>query len=161
MATPDVGLSLDTGRGEAGDAYGLVTIVPPAPAARAKVRPRDLTVLLDTARGEEARVLFDQLAEDDFSMFPKDNEWLFALTLLAEAASILDDRDRALVLYEQLRPYEDLVALAASEVSVGPVSLTLGILAAQLGHQEEAAAAYREAMDAGALTGSDGARRLA
>lgn len=105
-----------------------------------------LIVLLDTGRGEEARVLFDQLAEDDFAMFPKDNEWLFATTLLAEAANILDDDDRALVLYEQLRPYEDLVALAASEVSVGPVALALGILAAQLGHHEEAAAYFETAL---------------
>lgn len=52
VATPDVGLSLATARGEgagAGNAYGLLTIVPPAPAAGAKAIARDLTVLLDTS----------------------------------------------------------------------------------------------------------------
>jgi Ca-activated chloride channel homolog len=55
VATPEVGLSLDTAggaageAGEAGEAYGLLTIVPPAPAAGARAVPRDLTVLLDTS----------------------------------------------------------------------------------------------------------------
>ncbi len=49
VATPEVGLSLDTARGETGDSYGLLTIVPPAPAARARTVPRDLTILLDTS----------------------------------------------------------------------------------------------------------------
>ena len=55
VAAPDVGLSLEAargegdGRGEGGDAHGLLTIVPPAPAAGAAAVPRDLTVLLDTS----------------------------------------------------------------------------------------------------------------
>jgi Ca-activated chloride channel homolog len=49
VAMPEVGVSLDAARGEAGDAYGLLTIVPPAPAALARSVPRDLTVLLDTS----------------------------------------------------------------------------------------------------------------
>jgi DNA-binding NarL/FixJ family response regulator len=102
--------------------------------------------LLDLAREDEAGVLFDQLAEDEFAMFPKDNEWLFAMTLLGQAADILDDDARATVLYQQLLPYEDLSALAGSEVSVGPVALTLGNLAARLGQSEEAAAHFERAL---------------
>jgi eukaryotic-like serine/threonine-protein kinase len=63
-----------------------------------------LAALCDLGRLDEARALFEQLACGEFAAFPKDSEWLFALTLLAEAAEILGDRDRALVLYRQLAP---------------------------------------------------------
>jgi Ca-activated chloride channel family protein len=75
VATPEIGLSLDTARGEAGEAYGLLTIVPPAPAAGARAVPRDLTVLLDTSGSmggpplETAKqvvcLLIGSLGEDD------------------------------------------------------------------------------------------------
>ena len=97
-------------------------------------------------KGEEARVLFGQLAENDFAIFPKDNEWLFVMILLAEAALTLEDDAKLLVLYELLLPYNELVALAASEVSVGPVSLTLGKVAARLGDHDEAGAHFEKAL---------------
>lgn len=105
-----------------------------------------LTVLWETGRLGEARALFDQLAADDFAVFPKDNEWLFALTLLSEAAVVLGDRAAAAVLYDQLRPYGGLIGLAASEVSVGPMSRPLGILATLLGRHDDAAAHFEDAI---------------
>jgi DNA-binding CsgD family transcriptional regulator/tetratricopeptide (TPR) repeat protein len=104
-----------------------------------------LATLCDLGRLDEARALFEQLAAGEFAAFPKDSEWLFALTLLAEAAEVLGDRDRALVLYRLLAPYAELVALAASEVSVGPVSRPLGILATLLGHHDDAAGHFEDA----------------
>jgi Ca-activated chloride channel family protein len=75
VATPEVGLALEAARGEAGDAYGLLTIVPPAPAARTRAVPRDLTVLLDTSGSmgglplETAQrvvsLVIDSLGDDD------------------------------------------------------------------------------------------------
>ena len=58
-----------------------------------------LTVLVDGGRLDEARGLFDQLAANDFAAFPKDNEWLFALGLLAESTASLGDLQRAEALY--------------------------------------------------------------
>ena len=50
VATPAVGLSLASARPASGvDAYGLVTIVPPARDAKPVAVPRDLIVLLDTS----------------------------------------------------------------------------------------------------------------
>jgi Ca-activated chloride channel homolog len=54
VATPVVGLALDTGRPPAGTshgdvAYGLLTLVPPAHAEGERAFPRDLVVLLDTS----------------------------------------------------------------------------------------------------------------
>lgn len=111
------------------------------------MRSMILSVLCESGRLDEARALFDQLAVDDFAAFPKDSEWLFALTLLGEAAAALGDRERGATLYEQLLPYAGLVGLAASEVSVGPVTRPLGILAALLGRHDDAAAHLQAAID--------------
>jgi DNA-binding CsgD family transcriptional regulator len=105
-----------------------------------------LITLCDLGRLGQARALFEQLAGGEFAAFPKDSEWLFALTLLAEVADALADRDRALILYQQLAPYAELVALAASEVSLGPVSRPLGILAWLLGRHDDAAGYFEDAI---------------
>ena len=49
VAAAAPGLALNVARRAAGDAFGLVTIVPPARAAKAKPVARDLLVLLDTS----------------------------------------------------------------------------------------------------------------
>ena len=106
-----------------------------------------LPVLLATGRVEEAHALFDQLAANDFDSFPKDNEWLAAMTLLSETAVALEDRDRAGTLYDLLSPYAELVALAASEVSLGPVARTLGLLAGVLGRDDDASGRFETAIN--------------
>ena len=113
-----------------------------------------LTMLIDSGRLDEARSLFDQLAANDFAAFPKDNEWLFALGLLAESAASLGDLQRAEALYDQLSPYASLVALAASEVSLGPVDRPLGALAAAVGRDADAAAHFDSAIAACQRTGA-------
>jgi DNA-binding CsgD family transcriptional regulator len=105
-----------------------------------------VTLLLEDKRLDEARGLFEQLATDDFAGFPKDNEWLFAVGLLAEAAVALDDRPRAQTLYDQLLPYSGLIALAASEVSTGPVDRPLGILAHFLHRPDDAGRHFEAAI---------------
>jgi Ca-activated chloride channel family protein len=76
VATPAVGLALATARPESGgDGYGLLSIVPPALAARATAVPRDLLVLLDTSGSMDGgpldkakqvvSLLIDSLAEQD------------------------------------------------------------------------------------------------
>jgi Ca-activated chloride channel family protein len=70
VATPDPGVMVETARPSdghpmAGSAFGLLTIVPPEPAAHTRSIPRDLIVLLDTSgsmSGEplaQARVLVE------------------------------------------------------------------------------------------------------
>ncbi len=50
VATPEAGLSVETARPTAGaEAFGLLTIVPPAKAAKQRAVARDLIVLLDTS----------------------------------------------------------------------------------------------------------------
>lgn len=113
-----------------------------------------LVSLAEPDRLDEARRLFARLAVDDFGALPKDNEWLCNLTLLAEAADALGDRDRAATLYDLLAPYAGQVALIASEVSLGPVFRSLGMLASLTGQHEagrqhfEASMAMSERMGA-------------
>jgi tetratricopeptide (TPR) repeat protein len=70
------------------------------------------------------------------------------MCFLAETAARLGDRPRAATLYDRLLPYADRVALSYPEISLGPVSRVLGILAsttcdydAAVGHFEDAIAA--------------------
>jgi hypothetical protein len=61
-----------------------------------------------------------------------------SLCLLAETAVRLVDQTRAATLYELLLPYADRVATSYPEISLGPISRFLEILAATTGHNEEA-----------------------
>jgi Ca-activated chloride channel family protein len=80
VAQPRVGLALETGRPaaahrQAGAAYGLLTLVPPAPEAHAPAVPRDLIALLDTSGSMDGEplaqakrilcALVESLGEDD------------------------------------------------------------------------------------------------
>ena len=83
---------------------------------------------LALGRADDARLRYEELAQADFGGLPRDSEWLFCLALLAELADRFQDRERAALLYRMLRPYPAVTAMAAGEVSVGPVA-RLGILA--------------------------------
>ena len=95
---------------------------------------------------EEARGVFDELAADDFAALPRDAEWLFCLSVLAEVAAYLQDRDRAAILHRQLLPYAWLNAVAAGEVAIGSVARYLGLLATTMGHWNEAAQHFENAL---------------
>jgi DNA-binding SARP family transcriptional activator len=108
----------------------------------------------ELGREAEARRAFDELAEEDFAALPRDGEWLFCLSLLAEVATRLQDRDRAAVLYRLLRPYARVNAMAAGEVALGAVARYLGILAATTGAWDEAAGHFEDAIAMNARLGA-------
>jgi tetratricopeptide (TPR) repeat protein len=98
-----------------------------------------------------------QLAADDFAGLPRDSDWLFCLSLLAEVAEHLHDGDRATALYRQLAPYGRINAMASGEVALGPVARYLGILASTTSRWDEAAAHFEDAI---AMNARIGARPL-
>jgi DNA-binding SARP family transcriptional activator len=112
--------------------------------------------LLERALGREheARRAFDQLAEADFAALPRDSEWLFCLSLLAEVAAHLRDRDRAAFLYRLLAPYARMHAMAAGEAPLGPVARYLGILATTTSRWDEAARHFEDAIAINARVGA-------
>lgn len=103
----------------------------------------------------EATRSLANLAEEDFSSLPFDQEWLYSMSLLAETAAVLSDTDSADALYDQLAPWAALNAVDVAEGIRGSVSRYLGILAATTTRWE---AAIHHFDDALAMNADMGAR---
>jgi DNA-binding SARP family transcriptional activator len=117
----------------------------------------------------EARVAVHELAPDDFAAVPFDQEWFLGMSLLAETAVLLGEREAAAALYRQLLPWSALHASDHPEGYRGSLSRDLGQLAALLERFDDAERHFHVALamntKAGALpwlahTQSDYARML-
>ena len=102
----------------------------------------------------EARAVFDELAEDDFAVLHRDNEWVLGTSLAAEACYLLRNETAAAVLYEQLLPFRGRHAIGHAEGSVGAVDRYLGLLAATLGRLAEAERHFEDALEMNARMGA-------
>ena len=104
-------------------------------------------------RADAAREL-RELAAAGCAALPVDQEWLFAMSCLAEAAAVLEDAEAAGGLYELLAPWADLNVVDQCEGIRGAVARYLGLLAAATGrsaaaqHHFEAALEMNERMGA-------------
>jgi DNA-binding SARP family transcriptional activator/tetratricopeptide (TPR) repeat protein len=112
-------------------------------------------MLAELGSTDEACTQLEALAADGFSRLPFDEEWEISMCLLAETVARLGDRPRAATLYERLLPYADRVAISYPEISLGPVSRFLGILAAATGHWDDAERHFRDSLE---FSGRIGAR---
>jgi tetratricopeptide (TPR) repeat protein len=97
-------------------------------------------------RVREATWALEALAVHDFEDLPRNDEWLFGISLLAEVVELVDDRARAQCLYDFLRPHHDQIAVAAIVVGNGAIARPLGILASVLGRLEDADGHFAEAV---------------
>jgi DNA-binding SARP family transcriptional activator len=104
------------------------------------------SLLCELGREAECREIFEALAADDFTELPRDEEWLFGMTLLAPICAALRDTSRAAVMWELLSPYAHRNALGVPEVSTGSVSGSLGPLAATMGRWDEATRHFEDAI---------------
>jgi hypothetical protein len=77
----------------------------------------------------EARQGLADFTRDDGSALPFDQEWLYGMSLLAEAAAFLGESGSASVLYELLLPWATFNAADWPEGIRGSVSRYLGLLA--------------------------------
>ena len=112
------------------------------------------SALAELGATDAARRELDELAVDDFSGIPFDEEWSASLALLAEAAVTLGDTGRSAVLYELLLPYADRLTVSYTEISLGPVARFLGGLAAASGRFDIAARHLRDAAEFSARIGA-------
>jgi class 3 adenylate cyclase/DNA-binding SARP family transcriptional activator len=103
----------------------------------------------------DAHDTFDALAEDDFGILPFDEEWLVSVSLLADAARVQCDAERAAVLYEALRPYADRVSYSYPEVSLGSTARYVGILATTTARWAEAERHFETALEVNARIGAE------
>ncbi len=109
-------------------------------------RPTLACLLLDLGRDAEAREIFEALARDDFAIFHRDNEWLLATSMAAEACYLLQHIEKAEVLYEQILPFRGRLAVGLTEGILGAVDRYLGLLADLLGRLAEAERHFEDAI---------------
>jgi DNA-binding SARP family transcriptional activator/tetratricopeptide (TPR) repeat protein len=100
----------------------------------------------ELGREDEAWRAFDELAAADFAVLPRDGEWLFSLSILAEAAARFEDGDRAAILYQLLDPYARLNASTSGASAIGSVSRYLGILASTMSRWDDARSHFEDAL---------------
>ena len=82
----------------------------------------------------EARTVLDLLARDGFVAVRRDPAWLTSAVLLASVCSVVDDADRAAMLYRLLVPSRHrFVVVGPSAGWLGSVEHHLGVLAAVQG----------------------------
>lgn len=127
-------------------------------AAKYPTRPlyRYALAQLHTVAGRErdASWAFEALAAHDFEDLPRNDEWLFGVTLLAEVVELVGDRERARRLYDLLLPHDQQVAVAAMVAGTGAVARALGILAAMLGEVDLAEGHFATAVTVNARLGA-------
>jgi tetratricopeptide (TPR) repeat protein len=97
-------------------------------------------------RQAEAKGALAELARGDFSCVPFDQEWLYAMSLLAETAVLVGDADSAAVLHRLLVPWRTLNAVDVSEGFRGAVTRYLGMLDTMLGRLDDAQLQFEAAL---------------
>lgn len=98
-------------------------------------------------RADEAGRTFEALAEGRFAAVPRDNQWLFAMSLLPEVAAFLGDAGNARVLHELLCPHAHLNVLFAPEITTGAMARHAAVAAAAAREWEEAERHFRQAIE--------------
>jgi DNA-binding SARP family transcriptional activator/tetratricopeptide (TPR) repeat protein len=105
-------------------------------------------------RTREAKRALDDLAGDDFSGLPFDQEWLYGMSLLAETSALLGHTDSAPVLYRLLVPWATLNVADVGEGIRGSVSRYLGLLAMTTKRRDEAERHFESALTMNAKMGA-------
>lgn len=126
---------IQRGPGEIGaQVRAYADAVPAMPIWRAGVA----AALAAEGRLDEARSEFDRIADGGFRSLPRDNLWMVAIALLAEAAGPLQERERARELHALLAPFGGRNLVLPTAAFLGPADMWLGILARIAGDDEEA-----------------------
>jgi tetratricopeptide (TPR) repeat protein len=100
----------------------------------------------EMGRAEEGRKVFESVAQDDFAAIRREIPQSVAAIHLGQACAALEDRERAQVLYEILEPHARHWAVWAEAAPLGPVALTLGLLARTMGRFDQAAEHFEHAI---------------
>src|SRR5205823_8405896 len=87
----------------------------------------------ELGRPEDAREQLEVLAADNFAPLPRDGNWMVGAAILATVCHMVDDKERAAVLYEQFSEFEDFVVCAGLPADIlGSAHHFLMLLAATL-----------------------------
>jgi class 3 adenylate cyclase/tetratricopeptide (TPR) repeat protein len=108
----------------------------------------------ELGREDEARRIVRDLESDRFTALPVNDEWLFGMALLADAAALVADDEHVSQLYELLLPYAHRNAVSAPDGSLGSVSRNLGVLAARIRDWAAAERHFEDALEMNARMGT-------
>jgi len=121
--------------------------IPMVPGATASIRCAEVVLLATRGRQAEAGRELAVLAADDFASIPRSSFWMPAIAYLAEAAALLGDAERALLLHRQLVPHAGRMILLGSSASIwGTVDHYLGLVAATASRFDEAEKHFEDAV---------------
>jgi tetratricopeptide (TPR) repeat protein len=113
--------------------------------------------LLHTELGhrDEAAAAFERAAARGFDTIAHDNQWLIAMTNLANTCAFLGDVGRAQELFALLLPYAGRnVVIVEGWACLGSADRPLGMLATTMGRWGEAEAHFQAALDLNARLGA-------
>jgi DNA-binding CsgD family transcriptional regulator len=126
-----------------------------AAAGRGRVwEPGLMLTCCEIGKLEDARRIFEHLADQDFRRIVRDDMYVTCLVFCAETCCALADAERARTLYELLLPYQGQTANHPTAVCFGATDLYLAMLAAAANRPDaaqchfERAAALNRAMRA-------------
>jgi DNA-binding SARP family transcriptional activator/tetratricopeptide (TPR) repeat protein len=102
----------------------------------------------------EAQHALGDLAGDDFSVLPFDQEWLYGMSLLAETSALVGDTDAATHLYRLLLPWAAFNAVDVAEGFRGSVARYLGLLATTTDRLDDAQLHFEDALAANERMGA-------
>jgi eukaryotic-like serine/threonine-protein kinase len=106
-------------------------------------------------RRGEAAAAFEPLAARGFAAVERDNQWLVAMTGLADTCAFLGDARRAAELRDLLLPYAGRnVVIVEGWACFGSADRPLGLLATTMGLWEDAEAHFEAALDLNARLGA-------
>jgi DNA-binding CsgD family transcriptional regulator/tetratricopeptide (TPR) repeat protein len=101
-------------------------------------QPGLMLMCAETGMLEEARRMFGEIAKQGFSGVCRDDMYVTCLVFCAETCCALADAERAVMLYELLRPYAGQTANHPTAVCLGAADLYLAMLAAVANRHDSA-----------------------
>lgn len=108
----------------------------------------------ELGRLDEARASFDAVSAARFSAVPRDSVWPAALTFLSETALLLDERQAAPVLLDELAPFGGRTLTVGFTTSFGPSDRLRAALSELVGRHSDADRFIASAGELAARAGS-------
>ncbi len=103
---------------------------------------------------EQAREELRALVADGFATLPRNDDWIFGVSLLAEVSHWLDEAVYADLSYEALVPFSERLAFTPPGACAGSVARPLGILAGRTDRWSDAEHHFEQALNRHAAMGA-------
>ena len=134
---------------------GLSFLLPLSPATRPILQGALVNLYVDQGKVEEARREFESVAAHAFRDVERDEHWMVAMAMAAEAVSDLEDAGRAAEVYALLEPFaERNVVHDLLRAYRGSTTLYLALAASAMREWDLAVGHFERALETNARLGS-------